>query len=116
MKMEKPKMAPNIARIALPLVALPLAFYAASGTPVSAADKDFGCTVRQNIETQTVNMDPRYEGTLMEGGLGIRSAAAVRRYMTDKIRPLAGAGMGSDVGRQGGAMADNGMAVTGQGK
>ena len=43
-------------------------------------------------------------------------AAAVRRYMTDKIRPLAGAGMGSDVGRQGGAMADNGMAVTGQGK
>ncbi len=110
-------MAPYITRIAVPLVAVPLTFYAAATTsPAMANDKDFGCTVRQNIEVQTVNMDPRYEGTLMEGGVGIRSAAAVRRYMTDKIRPLIGADMGSSVGQQGGAMSDGGTEITGQGK
>ena len=115
--MEKPKMAPRVARIALPLVALPLAFYAATSSPVMANDKDFGCTVVQNIQTQTVNMDPRYEGTLMEGGVGIRSAAAVRRYMTDKIRPLPGANMSSSVGQQGGASSDGGSGdIPGAGK
>ena len=110
-------MAPRVARIAVPLVAVPLAFYAAAASsPVLANDKDFGCTVRQNIEVQTVNMDPRYEGTLMEGGVGIRSAAAVRRYMTDKIRPLTGASMDSAVGQQGGAGGESGGPVTGQGK
>lgn len=111
MQVEKPKMAPVniqvVARIAVPLVALPLTFFVATASPAAAndrnADRDFGCTVRQNIEVQTVNLDPRYEGTLMEGGVGLRSAAAVRRYMTDKIRPLPGAGMTSAVGQQGGA-------------
>lgn len=105
------------ARVAVPLIAVPLAIYvAALSSPASANDRDFGCTVRQNIEVQTVNMDPRYEGTLMEGGVGIRSAAAVRRYMTDKIRPLPGANMASAVGQQGGASTDGTTAITGQGK
>lgn len=108
MEVEKPKMAPVVARVAVPLVAVPLAFYVATASPASANDKDFGCTVRQNIEVQTVNLDPRYEGTLMEGGVGIRSAAAVRRYMTDKIRPLPGASMSSAVGQQGGAASSSG--------
>lgn len=121
MHMEKPKMAPtnihSVARVAVPLIAVPLAIYAvALSAPASANDKDFGCTVRQNIEVQTVNMDPRYEGTLMEGGVGIRSAAAVRRYMTDKVRPLIGFNSASAVGRQGGAESVAGGEVTGQGK
>lgn len=121
MHMEKPKMAPTnfhaVARVAVPLIAVPFALYAvAFSAPASASDKEFGCTVRQNIEVQTVNMDPRYEGTLMEGGVGIRSAAAVRRYMTDKVRPLVGFNSSSGVGQQGNATIESGGEVTGQGK
>jgi hypothetical protein len=122
MQMEKPKMAPTkfegIARVAVPLIAVPLAIYtAALSSPAAANDKEFGCTVRQNIEVQTVNLDPRYEGTLMEGGVGLRSAAAIRRYMTDKVRPLPGSSLSSSVGQQGGATTGSGdVALTGQGK
>lgn len=121
MHMEKPKMAPinthAVARVAVPLIAVPLAIYATVlSSPASASDKDFGCTVRQNIEVQTVNLDPKYEGTLMEGGVGIRSAAAVRRYMTDKIRPLPSANSDSAVGQQGGVTNQSSGEVTGQGK
>ncbi len=123
MHMEKPQKAPatagNFARIALPLIATSCALYAlGAGTTAQAQDPDFGCTVRQNIEVQTVNMDPQYEGTLMEGGVGLRSVAAVRRYMTDKVRPLVSASLASSVGQQGGAGAGagGGVEVTGQGK
>ncbi len=121
MQTEKPKMAPtkfeSVVRVAVPLVVVPLAIYSAAlSSPASANDKDFGCTVRQNIEVQTVNMDPRYEGTLMEGGIGIRSAAAVRRYLTDKVRPLPRSSLDSAVGQQGGAVTSANLAVTGQGK
>jgi hypothetical protein len=68
----------------------------------ATADKDFGCTVRQNIESQTVDMNPKYQGTLMEGGIGQRSASAVNRYMTDKVKPLLSIDGRSEVGRQGG--------------
>lgn len=120
--MEKPKTAPamggNISRIALPLIATSCALYAlGTGATARAADPGFGCTVRQNIEVQTVNMDPRYEGTLIEGGVGLRSVAAVRRYMTDKVRPLASSNLSSMVGQQGGAGAGaTAEAMTGQGK
>jgi hypothetical protein len=33
-----------------------------------------------------INPDPRYEGTLVEGGDGTKSAAAVERYRTDKVK------------------------------
>lgn len=98
-------MARNIAKVAIPLVAAPLVLVGAlSSAPATAGDKEFGCTVQRNIEAQTVNHDPQYEGKLMEGGIGVRSAAAVNRYMTDKIRPLLSADLRSDVGQQGGAM------------
>lgn len=81
-----------------------IALLALPAAPSFAGTKDdFGCTVRQNIEAQTVDMNPKYQGTLMEGGVGQRSASAVNRYMTDKIRPLVSLDGRSEVGRQGGA-------------
>lgn len=74
-----------------------------SAPATAAADKSFGCAVRQNVETQAVDMDPRYVGDLVEGGVGQRSTAAVNRYMTDKIRPLVRSDLRSAVGLQGGA-------------
>lgn len=67
------------------------------------AESEFGCTVKRNIETQVVDMDPRYVGDLVEGGVGHRSSASVRRYMNDKIRPLIRSDLRSAVGGQGGA-------------
>ncbi len=98
---------PNITTI--PALAFGLLLAGALSSPaVAGADKQFGCTVQQNIEVQAVNMDPRYQGKLMEGGVGQRSSAAVRRYMTDKVRPLVSQDGRTQVGAQGGAAAVGG--------
>lgn len=68
-------------------------------------DPDFGASVRRNVAIQTVDMNPRYDGAIIEGGLGERSVAAVKRYQTGKIRPLAKVDGSSAVGSQGGAAA-----------
>ena len=93
----------------LPIAASSLVLIAGLASPALAVDdKEFGCTVKHNIEVQTVDMDPKYAGTLMEGGVGQRSSAAVRRYQTDKIRPLIRLDGRTGVGSQGGAAASSG--------
>jgi hypothetical protein len=88
----------------LPVAASSLVLIAALSSPAMAGeDKEFGCTVKHNVEVQTVDMDPKYAGTLMEGGVGQRSSAAVRRYQTDKVRPLQRTDGRSAVGAQGGS-------------
>ena len=88
----------------LPFAASSLLLVAAISSPaVASEDKDFGCTVTRNIQAQTIDMNPQYAGTLMEGGVGKRSAAAVARYMTDKNRPLTKLDGSAAVGAQGGA-------------
>ena len=52
-------------------------------TPV---DYGFGESVRANIEQQVVDPDPQYAGEIMEGGSGVRGAAAVTRYNTGAVR------------------------------
>lgn len=52
----------------------------------TANDPTFGGAVRSNYAMQVINPDPHYEGTLVEGGDGQRSAAAVERYRTDKVK------------------------------
>ncbi|HKY81063.1 MAG TPA: hypothetical protein VJM09_06280 [Sphingobium sp.] len=55
----------------------------------TANDPTFGGAVRSNYAVQVINPEPRYEGTLVEGGDGTRSAAAVERYRTNKVKPPA---------------------------
>jgi len=76
-----------------------------AGSPALASDPDFGASVRRNVAIQTVDMNPRYEGAIIEGGLGERTVAAVKRYQTGKIRPLAKVDGSAAVGSQGGAAA-----------
>ena len=71
-------------------------------------DPEFGASVKRNIQVQTVDMNPHYEGKLMEGGVGQRTAAGVKRYMDGKIRPLAQVTGSAAVGAQGGASAATG--------
>ena len=52
----------------------------------TANDPTFGGAVRSNYAVQVINPEPRYEGTLTEGGDGARSAAAIERYRTDKVK------------------------------
>ncbi len=52
----------------------------------TANDPTFGGAVRNNYAMQVINPDPQYEGALVEGGDGARSAAAVERYRTDKVK------------------------------
>jgi len=52
----------------------------------TANDPTFGGAVRSNYAMQVINPDPQYEGTLVEGGNGQTSAAAVERYRTDKVK------------------------------
>lgn len=80
----------------------------------AAANKDFGCSVQSNIEMQAVDMDPQYAGDLIEGGVGQRSSAAVKRYMTDKIRPLIRSDLRSAVGLQGGASKSGDVSGSGE--
>ncbi|HKT78049.1 MAG TPA: hypothetical protein VJQ78_15045 [Sphingobium sp.] len=49
-------------------------------------DPTFGGAVRSNYAMQVVNPDPHYEGTLVAGGDGTKSAAAVKRYRTDAVK------------------------------
>ncbi|WP_242122813.1 hypothetical protein [Sphingobium sp. Sx8-8] len=49
-------------------------------------DPTFGGAVRHNYAMQVVNPDPHYEGTLVEGGNGQTSAAAVERYRDGKVK------------------------------
>ncbi|MFK4793821.1 hypothetical protein [Sphingobium sp. ZW T5_29] len=75
----------------------------------TANDPTFGGAVRNNYAMQVINPDPQYEGALVEGGDGARSAAAVERYRTDKvkatksIRTTQGSGGGSGSGSGGGS-------------
>jgi hypothetical protein len=87
----------------LPVAASSLLVMAVLSSPaIAGSDKEFGCVIKHNIQVQTVDMDPKYAGTLMEGGVGQRSTAAVRRYQTDKVRPLLRTDGRSQVGGQGG--------------
>jgi type IV pilus biogenesis protein CpaD/CtpE len=56
-------------------------------TGCTANDPTFGGAVKSNYAMQVVNPDPHYEDALTEGGDGERSAAAVERYRTGKVKP-----------------------------
>ncbi|AMK22812.1 MULTISPECIES: hypothetical protein [unclassified Sphingobium] len=76
----------------------------------TANDPTFGGAVRSNYAMQVINPDPHYEGTLVEGGDGQRSAAAVERYRTDKVKPPQSirttSGTGGGAGGSGGGRAN----------
>lgn len=96
-----------------PFAASGLLLLSALASPAVAADKEFGETVRRNIELQTVDMTPTYKGTLMEGGIGRRGGAAVSRYMRDQIRPLTQLDGRTEVGSQGGSVSTSNASPAG---
>ena len=49
-------------------------------------DPTLGGALRHNYAMQVIDPDPHYQGDEIEGGDGARSAAAVERYRTDKVK------------------------------
>ncbi len=82
---------------------------------MAAEDPDFGAAVAQNIRAQTVNPDPDHRRTLREGGVGLRSVLATRRYLEDRIKPLP-PHMDHTAGSGGGAPAAGDGQASGQGR
>lgn len=74
----------------------------------TANDTTMGGAFKHNVAMQTINPDPEYDGELVEGGDGVRSAAAIDRYqkgqvkqpatMTTTTRVSGGSGSGSGSG------------------
>lgn len=81
--------------LTLLLIAVPLC----ACTPV---DKTFGGALKSNIAQQVIDPDPEYAGEVIEGGNGVRSAAAVDRYqkgtVKEPVRESTSQGSGSGSG------------------
>lgn len=49
-------------------------------------DTGFGSAVRHNVALQVIDPDPQHAGTPIEGGDGVRSAAAIDRYKKGSVK------------------------------
>jgi hypothetical protein len=65
-----------------------IALVAALSSCATAPEVQLGEAHRWNIEQQVVDPDPQYEGTLIEGGSGVRNAAAADRYNRGQVKAL----------------------------
>jgi len=75
----------------------------AATAAVAGPDPDLGATVRGNVASQAIDIDPHYAGIPAEGSNGRRAADALIRYETGKLKPLLRTNGKTDVGAQGGA-------------
>ncbi len=83
----------------LVLAALLVAPIAARAGP----DPALGSSVRANIITQTIDMNPRYIGDPRPGDNGQKAVDALIRYRTGKLKPLIRTNGKPELGAQGGA-------------
>ncbi len=51
-----------------------------------ATDPQLGSSVNNNIAAQTIDMNPKYAGVIMEAGTGERNVAAYRRYLKGTVK------------------------------
>jgi hypothetical protein len=68
-----------------PIPILAALLLAAGASAQTMPPPGFGDSVRHNIEVQAGDMNPEYRGGEVEGGSGVRSAAAVTRYEQGRI-------------------------------
>ena len=88
--------------IIIALAALPLA----ACTP---NDTTMGGALRHDVALQTIDPDPQYDGELVEGGDGMRSAKAVERYHKGEVKqPVSQQTGGSGSGRGSGGSSGGG--------
>jgi hypothetical protein len=64
------------------------AVIAAIAAPAAAGDPALGSSVQKNIVAHVVDLHPAYAGVKIEGGNGVRSEAAMNRYLDGRVTPL----------------------------
>ncbi|MBU6164687.1 MAG: hypothetical protein KGQ52_00995 [Alphaproteobacteria bacterium] len=74
----------------------------ALAVPAAARDRDLGTAVQKNITAQVVDLHPKHAGVPPEASNGVRSAAAVNRYLGGQVTPLQSISGGSQLGATGG--------------
>lgn len=83
---------------------IPIALLSLAATACTPSDVTFGGAVKHDIAMQTIDPDPTYTGTEMEGGSGTHGAAALERYRKgtvkepQSIKTTQGTGSGSGSG------------------
>lgn len=81
-----------------------LALLSLATTACTPNDVTLGGAVRHDIAMQTIDPDPVYKGSEMEGGAGTHAAAALERYrkgtvrQPESIKTTQGLGSGSGSG------------------
>lgn len=68
--------------------AAPLALVLATVLPGCAEDPELGMVIDRTIAQQAVDMHPQYAGVPAEASNGERSAAAMARYRSGKVKAL----------------------------
>ena len=77
---------------------------AISTAPVLAGpERDLGASVRADIAAEVVDMNPDYRDRPVTGTSGRRSADAIIRYQTGRLKPLLKTNGKTELGAQGGA-------------
>lgn len=76
------------ALLALAILA-PLGGCANGNGPIGTGDPFLGEAVKYNAAVQTINPDPVYgPDAARPGDSGVKGAEAVKRYRTDKVKPV----------------------------
>jgi len=65
---------------------LSIAVRGLAATACTPNDVTFGGAVKHNVAMQTIDPEPRYKGTVMEGGSGDHAASAMERYRKGEVK------------------------------
>jgi len=65
---------------------LSIALLGLAASACTPNDVTFGGAVRHNVAMQTIDPDPHYNGTEMEGGSGTHAASAMDRYRKGDVK------------------------------
>ena len=65
---------------------LSIALLGLAATACTPNDVTFGGAVKHNVAMQTIDPEPHYRGTEIEGGAGARAAAAMELYRTRNVK------------------------------
>ena len=89
--------------LAIALIGCVVAVPASAEAWAQHREAEIGGAVNNNVEAQTIDMNPHYAGVPAPGSNGRRSADALIRYETGKIKPLIRTNGKTEIGGQGGA-------------
>ena len=65
---------------------LSIVFLSLAASACTPNDVTLGGAMKHNVAMQTIDPEPRYQGTAMEGGSGDHAASAMERYRKGNVK------------------------------